>query len=297
MKYVASMLTGTVVAHRYLVQAKVRTPPNGDVYLAVDRLVEGSVEVKTLERDDPPEGGRGRTPASRLAYLRQEERALTLIRSEHVQRLLRVDVDTQIGPVLVFNPSEGEALTDRLKRTGPIPAADLHPLIEQVWFGLVAVHEAGVVHRDLKPSNLLVSRRGDGVPRVEIIGFDFARPPGGDDITEMGESLGAFSFMPPEQIGRTKTVDARADIYACATLVFQSLSGQLPYAARNILVMVELKGKTDARRLSEAMPGPVDPRLEAFLARGLARDPRERFASAADALAAWRALAPAAPRG
>ena len=84
----------------------------------------------------------------------------------------------------------------------------------------------------------------------------------------MGQSLGSFSFAPPEQIGKAKTADHRADIYACATLIYQALSGQLPYAARNLLVMVEMKCKTDARRLSEAVPVPVDRRLEAFLARG-----------------------------
>jgi serine/threonine-protein kinase len=109
----------------------------------------------------------------------------------------------------------------------------------------------------------------------------------------MGQSLGTFSFMPPEQIGKAKTVDHRADIYACATMIYQSMSGQLPYQARNLLIMVEMKQKTDARRLAEAMAGPVDPRLEAFLAKGLAREPADRFQSALEGLTAWRELRPA----
>src|SRR5262249_28737267 len=115
---------------------------------------------------------------------------------------------------------------------------------------------------------------------------------GGETLTEMGQSLGTFSFMPPEQIGKAKTVDHRADIYACATLIYQSLTGQLPYAARNILVMVEMKSKTDARPLHEAMSGLIDPRLESFVARGLARDAGQRFQTALEALAAWRDLRP-----
>ena len=75
---------------------------------------------------------------------------------------------------------------------------------------------------------------------------------GGETLTEMGQSLGTFSFMPPEQIGKAKTVDHRADIYACGTLIYQALSGQLPYVARNILVMVEMKAKTDPRLLADA---------------------------------------------
>jgi serine/threonine-protein kinase len=112
------------------------------------------------------------------------------------------------------------------------------------------------------------------------------------ELDMIGRSMGVFSFMPPEQIGKLKTVDHRADIYACATLVYQALSGQLPYSARNILVMVEMKTKTDARTLSDALHGPVDPRLEAFLAIGLARNPAQRFSTALDALHAWRTLRP-----
>jgi len=133
---------------------------------------------------------------------------------------------------------------------------------------------------------------------VKILDFGISKVPkeaGGETLTEMGQSLGTFSFMPPEQIGKAKTVDHRADIYACATLIYQSLTGQLPYSARNILVMVEMKTKTDARSLREALTSPVDPRLEAFVARGLQREPEKRFQSATDALAVWRELRPVAP--
>src|SRR6185312_14606815 len=92
-----------------------------------------------------------------------------------------------------------------------------------------------------------------------------------------------------------KTVDHRADIYACSTLIYQSLTGQLPYSARNILVMVEMKTKIDARKLGDAMSSPVDPRLEAFVTRGLSRDPSQRFQTALEALNAWRELRPTGP--
>src|SRR5262249_10498833 len=113
---------------------------------------------------------------------------------------------------------------------------------------------------------------------------------GGGTLTQMGQSLGTFSYMPPEQIGRTKIVDHRADIYATTTGIYQSLTGQLPHVARNIPVLVEMKTKKEPRPLSEAMDEPIDPRLEAFMARGLARDRDQRFQTADDALAAWREL-------
>src|SRR5258708_30741875 len=111
----------------------------------------------------------------------------------------------------------------------------------------------------------------------------------GETLTEMGQNLGTFSFMHPEQIGKAKSVDHRADIYSCATLIYQAMSGHLPYAARNILMIVELKAKAEPRPLSSVMDTPVDPRLEQFLARSLTRDPQHRFQTALEA--------PEAPRG
>jgi serine/threonine protein kinase len=260
----------------------------GEVFAAENIRTGRPVAVKLLRSDT-------KTKSSAVQRFRQEARAAGSINSDHVTQVLDVEEDAEHGVVLVFELLEGESLIDRLKRTGPISLDELFPIIEQVWMGLADAHRVGIVHRDLKPSNVFLERRPDGTTRVKILDFGISKIPkeiGGETLTEMGQSLGTFSFMPPEQIGKAKTVDHRADIYACATMIYQSLSGQLPYSARNILVMVEMKAKTDGRPLSEVMGAPVDPRLEAFLARGLARDPAQRFPTATDALAAWRDLRP-----
>lgn len=260
----------------------------GEVFAAENIRTGRHVAVKLLRADS-------KTKASAVERFRREARAAGSINSDHVTQVLDVEDDPDHGIVLVFELLEGESLIDRLKRTGPIPFEELHPIIEQVWMGLADAHRVGIIHRDLKPSNVFLERRPDGQMRVKILDFGISKLPkemGGETLTEMGQSLGTFSFMPPEQIGKAKTVDHRADIYACATLIYQALSGQLPYTARNILVMVELKSKTDPRSLSEAMEGPVDSRLEAFLSRGLAREPGDRFQSAVEALASWRELRP-----
>lgn len=249
------------------------------------------VAIKLLRQDS-------KAKSSAVARFRQEARAAGSINSDHVTQVLDVEEDPEHGVVLVFELLEGESLIDRLKRTGPIPFHELWSIIEQVWMGLADAHRAGIIHRDLKPSNVFLERRPDGTTRVKILDFGISKVPkeaGGETLTEMGQSLGTFSFMPPEQIGKAKTVDHRADIYACATLIYQSLTGQLPYTARNILVMVEMKTKTDARKLSEAMQGSVEPRLEAFVSKGLSRDPTQRFPTAIDALNAWRDLRPQSP--
>ncbi len=279
---------GTVVANRYRITRPLGRGGMGEVFAAENIRTGRPVAVKLLRSDS-----KGKSSA--IARFRQEARAAGSINSDHVTQVLDVEEDPEHGVVLVFELLEGESLIERLKRTGPIPFDELYVIIDQVWMGLADAHRAGIVHRDLKPSNVFLELRPDGTTRVKILDFGISKLPkemGGETLTEMGQSLGTFSFMPPEQIGKAKTVDHRADIYACATMIYQSFTGQLPYASRNILQMVELKGKTDARKLTEATGGAVDPRLEAFVCQGLARDPGKRFQTANEALAAWRELRP-----
>jgi serine/threonine-protein kinase len=266
---------GTVLARRYCVRRLLHRCTIGEVFLA-ERLDDGvEVEIKLIGAD-------GR--------LRREASAAAAIQSEHVQRVIDVDEDAERGLVLVYERLHGESLLERLKRTGPMPLAELHPLIAEAWLGLEDIHAGGVVHRDVKPDNVFL--RAQGSPQVKLRGLDVCKLAGSEETTEMGMSLGAFSFMAPEQIGKSKRADHRVDVYACATLIYQALTGQLPYKERNVLVMVEMKTKIDARKLAEAMRGPVDPRLEAFLGRGLARDPSRRFPTAREAFEAWRELCP-----
>jgi serine/threonine-protein kinase len=282
---------GTVVANRYRIARPLGRGGMGEVFAAENIRTGRPVAIKLLRQDS-------KAKSSAVARFRQEARAAGSINSDHVTQVLDVEEDPEHGVVLVFELLEGESLIDRLKRTGPIHFDELWSIIEQVWMGLADAHRAGIIHRDLKPSNVFLERRPDGTTRVKILDFGISKVPkevGGETLTEMGQSLGTFSFMPPEQIGKAKTVDHRADIYACTTLIYQSLTGQLPYSARNILVMVEMKTKTDARKLSEATQGPVEPRLEAFVSRGLSRDPEQRFPTAIDALNAWRDLRPQSP--
>jgi eukaryotic-like serine/threonine-protein kinase len=256
------------------------------VFAAENTRTGRYVAIKLLHAD-------AKTKASSVERFRREARASGSINSDYVTQVLDVEEDPNYGIVLVFELLEGESLIDRLKRTGPLSFDELHPIIEQVWMGLADAHRVGIIHRDLKPSNVFLEQRPDGSTRVKILDFGISKLPKGmegETLTEMGQSLGTFSFMPPEQIGKAKTVDHRADIYACATMIYQSLTGQLPYVAKNVLVMVEMKAKQPPRTVGEALERYVDPRLESFMAKGLARDANERFQSAAEALAAWREL-------
>ena len=278
---------GTVVAKRYKVHKQLGKGGMGEVFSAENTRTGRMVAIKVLRAES-------KTKQSAIERFRREARAAGSINSDFVTQVLDVEDDHDHGIVLVFELMEGESLVDRLKRTGPVPAVELWGIVEAVWMGLADAHAAGVVHRDLKPSNVFIEQRRGG-RRVKILDFGISKLPktiSTESLTQVGQSLGTFSFMPPEQIGKAKSVDHRADIYAATTLIFQALSGKLPYKAKNVVAMMELKNKSEPRALGEVMNEAVDPALEAFIARGLARDPDRRFQTALEALEAWRRLRP-----
>jgi serine/threonine-protein kinase len=280
--------TGTVIAKRYRVQRQLGKGGMGEVFSAENTRTGRMVAIKVLRAE-------AKSKQSAIERFRREARAAGSISSDFVTQVLDVEDDPEHGIVLVFELLEGESLVERLKRTGPVPFEELWGIVEAVFMGLDDAHASGVVHRDLKPSNVFLEQRR-GVRRVKILDFGISKLPKAistESLTQVGQSLGTFSFMPPEQIGKAKNVDHRADIYACTTLIFQALTGKLPYKAKNVVAMMELKNKSDPRTLGEVLGMPVDPALEAFIKRGLARNPDERFQSASEALTQWRRLRPA----
>jgi serine/threonine protein kinase len=280
---------GTVVARRYRVQRPLGKGGMGEVFAAENTRTGRQVAIKVLRAE-------AKSKKTAIERFRREARAAGAINSDHVTQVLDVDDDPEHGIVLVFELLEGESLVERLKRTGPIPFFELWGIVEAVWMGLADAHASGIIHRDLKPSNVFLERRRNGATRVKILDFGISKLPkkiNEHSLTSVGQSLGTFSFMPPEQIGRAKNVDHRADIYACCTLIFQALTGRLPYQAKNVVAMMELKGKQEPRLLSDVMGDPVPDGLETFVSVGLARDPDDRFQSCIEALERWRGLRPA----
>jgi hypothetical protein len=279
---------GTLIAGRYRVEAPLGKGGMGEVFSAENTRTGRRVAVKVLRAE-----AKDKTTA--IERFRREARAAGAITSEFVTQVFDVEDDAEHGIVIVFELLEGESLVERLKRTGPIEMVELWGIVEAVWVGLADAHAAGIIHRDLKPSNVFLEAK-NGPLKVKILDFGISKLPKEfteHSLTQVGQSLGTFSFMPPEQIGKAKTVDHRADIYACATLIYQALTGKLPFQAKNAVVMMELKLRQNALSLADALGKPVEPSLEAFVAKGLARSPEDRFQTAVEALKAWRELRPA----
>ncbi|WP_234022588.1 serine/threonine-protein kinase [Sorangium cellulosum] len=295
-------MPGTILLQRYRVLRHLRREGLGDVFSAEDTSAGRRVAVKVLgeleERVDPLKvlGAPERMSlAEAVARFRREAIACARLRGPHTLPSIGGGDDPQHGLVIVFELREGELLVDRLVRRGPFPLAALHPLVEQLWLAIAELHEIGLLHRNICSANVLLDRGPEG-ERLTLLDLGSCRLPlseGDEEPPLSGRKLGDVRYVPPEQIASTKAVDHRADIYAATTVVFQALTGELPYAARNLMMLADLKARTAPRRLGNLMPPPVDREVEVFVNRGLAHSPDRRFASIAEVIEGWQALRPA----
>jgi serine/threonine-protein kinase len=238
-----------------------------------------------------------------VARFEREAMVCASIDSEYVCKLLGHRRDASGTHFLVFEKLLGESLSDRLKRELYLPFAEVGPIVDDTLLGLAAAHRAGVIHRDLKPGNVFLERTGDPErpERAKVLDFGISKLMRNRDghrdepsLTDFDATLGSFAYMAPEQVRGAARVDHRCDIYAVGTVAFRALAGRLPYEGPSAGTVIALKLDRTAPSLSEATRDHWPAALERFLARALQRDPDQRFASAEEALAEWRACLPSA---
>jgi serine/threonine-protein kinase len=159
---------------------------------------------------------------------------------------------------------------------GRLPASQAVDLMVQVLRGLDAVHRAGIIHRDIKPENILVG--DDRVAR--LADFGIAVDSTGGSLTMTGTTLGTVAYMAPEQ-ARGETLTPAADLYSVAVVLYELLSGRLPFQTENAVAMMLAHQQTNPLSLRQVAPeAGIPARLEAIVMAALAKSPGTRFASA-----------------
>jgi serine/threonine-protein kinase len=158
---------------------------------------------------------------------------------------------------------------------------------------LVYMHEEGVVHRDLKPENILVTNEG----QTKIMDFGIALDESARRLTWSGLSstIGTPDYMAPEQVSGRRG-DVRTDIYALGTILYEMLTGHLPYSGPNVYNVMRSKTAEDPQPPTAFKPD-LDPRLEEIVLHAIERNPRDRYASAAEMLADLRDPSRVVPKG
>lgn len=268
----AGNLEGRIIDGRYAVEARVGEGGMAYVYRATDRETNRPVAIKVLM-------AKLATDAESVARLKREAQLALKLNHPNTCGLLAYGEANRL-PYLVMPFLQGETLSARESRTGPMPAEQAIPILVQLCRGLQHAHDQGVMHRDLKPENVMLvpDPRGEravvmdfGLAKERIVGTELNR------LTATGIVLGTPEFMSPEQI-RGHPIDQRSDIYALGVLAFELLSGELPFTGGSAqeTMLNHLTGKP--RKLSSVLPT-ASAALEQAIDKALKHDAAGRFAS------------------
>ncbi len=277
---------GMLLAGRYRVVRHIASGGMGAVYEVEDLELRERVALKAVH-------ARATLDLAAVERFRREIQLARKITHANVCRIFDVgfhppsEVDAVAFLTMELLP--GESLAERLLRVGRIATDEALPLAEQLVAGLAAAHRAGGIHRDFKSQNIMLVPDGAGV-RAVVTDFGLAKAAGGASeavdtptITGVGTVLGTPAYMAPEQM-MSSTVNERTDIYALGVVLFEMVTGRLPFAGKTTLETVALTVQA-AHPPSPAsiVPG-IDTRWVAAIQGCVAREPSQRFASVDEVL-------------
>jgi len=262
-------MVGDVLSERYELEELVGSGGMSSVYRAHDRVLDRKVALKVLHQ-----------------RLIEEEEYVERFRREArmVAGLLHQNIVTVIdrgddggNPFIVFEFVDGENLKQLVDREGPLPVEQAVELAMQVARGLAFAHANGYVHRDVKPQNVLLN--GDG--EAKVTDFGIARSLDvKHGVTQTGTVLGTSDYIAPEQ-AQGQRVDEHTDVYSLGIVLYELLTGELPFSGDNFVAVAMKHINEDPPRVSSLRPD-VPPRVDAAVARALAKDPSDRFPTMAD---------------
>jgi eukaryotic-like serine/threonine-protein kinase len=238
----------------------------GRVYAAFDTVLERDVAIKSLR----PELLHDKSFVERF-----RSEATSLARLNHANITTLYSLLPEAGNLyMVMECVRGATLDNLLaKRNAALSVQESLAIIAQAADGLDYAHSMGVIHRDIKPANLMITEGGV----LKIMDFGIARVRGSQRLTRDGSIVGTLAYMSPEQL-RSHEGDERSDLYSLAIVLYELLSGSVPFAAESDYELMQAHIHTRPLRLYTRVPG-VDSRIDAALMQALAKQPEQRFAS------------------
>jgi serine/threonine-protein kinase len=265
---------------RYGLQEPIGEGGMGIVFRAVDLTLRREVAIKLLTIDDEDDR------RARFARFLYEARIAAAVSHPNVTATLDFGVQEHVA-FMVMELLGGATLFERLDRS-PLPLRNLVDVAFQMLRGLHAVHRAGIVHRDLKPENVFLCDEPEGT-HVKLLDFGVSRihdPERVPDRPTLAGCAGTPLYMSPEQI-QGEDVGPRSDIYAAGVVLYEALSGQLPYDDDSVGLLMKKVVGGGAPPLVELAPH-VGRALSDVVARAMSLDPALRYGSALEMLDAIR---------
>ncbi|NMC69535.1 MAG: serine/threonine protein kinase [Myxococcales bacterium] len=275
-------LTGALLADKYRLVRLLGRGGVGEVYEAVHEVIGLRVAVKLIRFEYAG------NPELAARFL-QEARAAAAVGHPGIVQVHDVGTSHDGRTYLVMEFLEGEDLERRMRRHRRMPVDEIAAILVDVLEALDAAHAKGIVHRDLKPENIFLAAGRKGERNVKLLDFGIARLTANADqsvrLTQPGAVMGTPYYMSPEQARGDQNVDAGVDIYAAGVILFEALTGRLPFVGTSfhqVLVQSLTAPFPSARELRPELPEA----LEQVIFKATARERAERYARAADFAAA-----------
>jgi eukaryotic-like serine/threonine-protein kinase len=248
----------------------------GAVYEGHNTRIQRRVAIKVLH------GGAG-SSASAVERFEREAQAAGRIGSKHIVQVLDLGDLPGGERYMVMEYLDGVDLTRRIRSLGKMRPRELYPIAVQILEGLVAAHDAGIIHRDLKPDNIFIVPEGEYADFVKILDFGISKFQNGGEfsMTQTGVVMGTPYYMSPEQAKGSKDIDGRTDLYSLGVILYEALSGQVPFSAETFNALILKIVLEDPRPLAE----PRDDEERAFHAivrKAMARPLDVRYQTAAE---------------
>jgi eukaryotic-like serine/threonine-protein kinase len=260
--------TPMLLADRYEVGRLLGTGGMAEVYEGRDRLLARRVAIKVLL------GELGQDPSFLARFKREAQAAASL---SHPNVVAVYDTGVQDSThFIVMEYVEGRTLRDLLRIGGPPPPERAALIAADVCNALAAAHARGLIHRDVKPANVMLTPDGT----VKVMDFGIARATSSDTITQTHAVIGTAQYISPEQV-EGREVDARSDLYSLGCLLYEMLTGRVPFAGESPVSIAYRHVREDPvppRRINPRIP----PALEAITLRAMAKHPANRYQTAAE---------------
>ncbi len=274
---------------QFQILQKIGSGGMGAVYKAMQREMNRMVGVKILH----PKLANRKDLVSRF---RREARAMSQLTHPNTVKVFLYGELDDGSFYIIMEFLEGKNLNQTVRSEGPFPVERALPILIQASGALEEAHGAGIIHRDLKPENIFLVQSAGLRDFAKVLDFGLAKigerqmRPGSVILTQEGMVFGTPEFMSPEQ-AQGKTLTPASDIYSLAVILYEVLTGKLPFDAKSAMDFIQLHVTGKPVALNQRVPGKTFPAsLEQIIARALAKRPDERFHSAAEFAGAMQAV-------
>ena len=260
---------GVALAEKYRIIEVLGRGGMGIVYKAEDMKLKRNVALKFL----PPELIQNEEAKERFVLEAQSAAALS---HPNICTIHEINEEEERS-FIAMEYVEGKSLAEKIEE-GPLELEEALEISVQVAEGLQEAHKKGIIHRDIKSANIMVSDKG----QAKVMDFGLAKVKGGTLLTREGRTLGTVAYMSPEQ-ARGGEVDQRSDIWSLGVVIYEMLSGQLPFKGDHVASILYSAAHDEPKRLKEIKPG-IPWEVEQIIGRALKKKPESRYSSAAEIL-------------